>query len=73
MAGNRKLNFLTDDDWKVLERVCADVRIPPEIVEQMIAEESAVYGMGRRHRINGILEDLLSQALEQQGALEVSR
>lgn len=70
---SREHPFLTDDDWQVLERVCAEVGVPAEIVEKMISEENKVYGMGRRHRIHGILEDLLTQALEQPGVLEGTR
>lgn len=61
--GKRIVRYLPDDDWAVLARVCKEAGVRPEVVEQMIAAEGKVFGMGRRHGIHETLETLLAEAL----------
>lgn len=63
MKPNRTDPFLTDDDWDVLVRVCAEAGVSPDLVERMIVEENKVYGMGRRHGIHEILAGLIGDAV----------
>jgi len=63
MNGDTPERVLTDDERQVLQQVCDDVGIPCAIVEQMIAAESRVYGMGRRHGIWEALEPLVTKGL----------
>jgi hypothetical protein len=62
--GKRVGRYLPDDDWAVLARVCKETGVRPEVVEQMIAAEGKVFGMGRRHGIHEALEALLAEALD---------
>jgi hypothetical protein len=56
--------FLPDDDWAILRQACQQADVPAEVVERMIAEESKVYGMGRRHGIKEALERLVIEGAE---------
>jgi hypothetical protein len=61
---NQPDGFLTPDDKKILVHVCAEVGVEPDLVEQMIAAESRVYGMGRRHTIFEFLENAITKAVD---------
>jgi len=54
---------LNDEERRILAGVCEEVGVPCSIVEQMIAAEQSVYGMGRRHGIREALEILISKGV----------
>ena len=62
-SGERTEPFLTDNDWEVLHQVCQGAGVPADVVERMLGAENKVYGMGRRHGINEVLEDLITEGL----------
>jgi len=72
MAGGINEQVLTAEERQVLTRICNDVGIPAEIVEQMILLEHRVYGMGRRHGLWESLEALVSQGLKLQAEENVA-
>lgn len=55
--------LLPEGDWLLLERICREADVPPEVVEQMLIEEHKVFGMGRRHGIKEKLDELVTEAL----------
>lgn len=56
---------LNDEERRILEEVCGEIGVPSSIVEQMIAAEQSVYGMGRRHGIREALEVLIAKGLNE--------
>jgi hypothetical protein len=54
---------LTDDERDVLQKLCDDAGVPCDVIEQMIAAENQVYGMGRRHGIWEMLESLVAEGI----------
>jgi hypothetical protein len=71
-ANERTRPFLTDEDWEVLNRVCEEMKVPPDIVERMLWEENKVYAMGRRHRIKEVIGTLITEGLSSEGQGGVS-
>jgi membrane-bound lytic murein transglycosylase B len=58
-------SILSEEEQEVLEKVCQDVGVPPELVVALIEEESRVYGMGRRHGIRERFDLLLAKYCEE--------
>lgn len=56
-------SLLTADERVILQQSCEEAGIPSDIVEMMIAAESQVYGMGRRHGIWETLEQLVNEGV----------
>ncbi|MCY2977211.1 MAG: hypothetical protein NTU79_00915 [Planctomycetota bacterium] len=54
---------LDDEERRILKEVCDEVGIPSSVVERMIDEEQKVYGMGRRHGIQDVLETLILEGI----------
>lgn len=63
MTQNSNGYLLANDERAVLEEVCSDIGVLPEIVERMIAAENRVYGMGRRHGIWEALRALVDEGV----------
>ncbi|HYD00078.1 MAG TPA: hypothetical protein VEB22_02530 [Phycisphaerales bacterium] len=59
----RTSTLLPEADWLLLQRICREADLPPEIIEQMLIEEHKVFGMGRRHGIKERLDELVGEAL----------
>ncbi len=54
---------LPPEERAVLEKVCEECGVPPDLVEALIREEERVYLMGRRHGIRERIDSLLAQHL----------
>ena len=63
-------SILPKKDRQILKRICDDLQIPAEILEQMLHAEQKVYGMGRRHGIFEELEALIEQGVEHAAAMK---
>jgi hypothetical protein len=44
-------SFLSPEERAVLEIICGEEQVSPQLVERLIDVEDAVFGMGRRHLI----------------------
>jgi len=62
--------FLTEDERAILQQSCEEIGIPSDIVEQMIAAETQLYGMGRRHGIWEMLESLVATGIQREQGTE---
>jgi hypothetical protein len=64
MSSNEARTQLSAADRQILKGICENAGVPTDVVEAMLAEEHAVYGMGRRHGIHERLERLIEDALK---------
>lgn len=56
--------LLTEEERTILRQCCEETGVPIGIVERMIAEETQLYGMGRRHGIWETLELLVAEGIQ---------
>jgi DNA sulfur modification protein DndC len=64
----RDLNWIADDavsfnedDGRLLDEICAERDVPPELVVKLLDIERAAHGLKRRHAVHTRIEDLFRQ------------
>lgn len=64
----RDLNWIAEDaisfsaeDGRLLEEVCAERNVPPELLVKLLDIERAAHGLKRRHAVHTRIEDLFRQ------------